>query len=220
MRHDVEDDDMIEDGGSVRVPMTMMDARLTDAVSARRKAQNVRARWVRSLTDSWKMPPGQPVSDARRKRDDDDDDDAADGRRRPLRGAADARAISNTAYRRMVAGLQDAWRTPSRDAALPHEDPAAAMRAHLGGGDDDDDENDNGNGNGNNDNPQARRDSAWNSYKASLGNAWRGPQGIAQPQPTKAGAGPSGFIAAAESPDPAARARAIEREGEKWRQGA
>src|SRR5262249_31859434 len=123
----IDDDEIIEDGGSVRVNMMVMDAarRPTDAVFARRIAQNVRAPWVQSLTDSWKMTPGTRRSE------------------KVLSGLAplvrhqdvrDARRAANAAYDARSRALSRAWMRPGRDAAPP----------------DDDDDDDNGDGNGNN----------------------------------------------------------------------
>jgi hypothetical protein len=151
MRSDVEDDDvMVPDGGSVRVPVMLMDhdprfSRSTDATAARRAARDARVAWVRSLGDAWRGPAPsrhitQPVT-------------------RPT-NVRDARALSNAAYREMCAKLQDAWRTPSRDAAEPNNSsPAEVMRRHLSTEPDD--------------NVQARRDAAWAQYRDQLSNAWR-----------------------------------------------
>jgi hypothetical protein len=91
-------------------------ALLTDQQVAEREA--ARRAYVRGLESSW---------DARRKKPDPDDDPDADedalDRERSTgtdpRSIADARAIADAAYRRMVARLGRAWRTPSRDAAEP-----------------------------------------------------------------------------------------------------
>ena len=154
MRDATVDDDETEvpDGGVVRVPVTLMDhARSTDATAARRAARDARVSWVRSLSDAWRGPQGGPSASQR----------MVSGLKpfpQPQRhtNVRDARAASNAAYSAMVGRLQDAWRSPSRDAV---SEP------------DEDDDNGNGNNNGN---PQARKDAAWNAYKASLENAWRG----------------------------------------------
>jgi hypothetical protein len=177
-------DEEVRDGESVHVRMRMMDSargyrsgyvRLSDAQVAAR--ERVRAKWIKQMTDAWRM-------DARRKRDDDDDDDddevqgaSGQGRtdpRRIGRSAVDARAAATASYYQMVRRLQDAWRTPIRDAG----EPDAATRL-LGRG--------NGEPDSNNAEGLMRRHmrgdeppdasvaaKAWSQRNTMLENAWRG----------------------------------------------
>jgi hypothetical protein len=148
---DLDDDDIVPDGGVVHVPLLLHDARrladhqpgyrLRDAAQ-RDAVQRARSVWIKQMTDAWK-------TDARRRRDDDDDgdDDEPDNhdnndRRSRRKVAADARAATKASYYQMVRRLQDAWRTP-RDGAEPDvaeklirpapdpSDPRAIMRGHL-----------------------------------------------------------------------------------------
>jgi hypothetical protein len=129
---------------------------------------------------------------------------------RGARSTADTRAAATAEYYRMCARLRDAWRTPVGDFAEPdmgtRPEDLELMRRHL--------RTESSAG------AQARRDRAWTRYRDDLQNAWKNPPGVIHPQPTKVASGPSGFVAAVESPDPAARAAAIQRQGEKWRFGA
>jgi len=58
------------------------------------------------------------------------------------------------------------------------------------------------------------RGKIWDDYRRRLEGAWKTPPGILPPVPAQVGPGPSSTVAAVESPDPATRARRIEREGE------
>jgi hypothetical protein len=69
------------------------------------------------------------------------------------------------------------------------------------------------------DDAQARRDRAYQDYTTRLSEAWKNPPGVMRPQPAKVALGPTGFVEAVTSADPAARAAAIERQGEAWRYG-
>jgi hypothetical protein len=199
------DDPVIEDGGSVRVPITLCDAN---------KLLGHRPGWIAPLSEeqiaarqemidrqreAWRGPGmlddkiHASICD-RRKRppDDDPDDDDED------QDIADARRFaSREAY---VARLGDAWRTPvvnnlpptkriGRDAAEPDNSSSAeTMRRHLRVDDPDD--------------AQARRDAAAAEYAASLSNAWRSPSGAMPP---------------ARMPEPGRRdPQAL---GEQWRGG-
>jgi hypothetical protein len=66
---------------------------------------------------------------------------------------------------------------------------------------------------------QRRRDAAYENYTSELSNAWKNPPGVRSPQRSLVGPGTSGMIAAASSGDPAERANAIERLGERTRGG-
>src|SRR5262249_29381518 len=128
--------------------------------------------------------------DARRKPpppDNDEDDDELE--------MADARAKAGVARRQWIRKLQDAWRSPSRDAGVP--DPGIAssrpwqgnepdaseqlLRQHLRTEPDA--------------TAQAKRDAAWNEYRQRLSTAWQ--------------TGQTNLRAAT----------AIERQGEQWRGG-
>jgi hypothetical protein len=212
-----DDDDIVEDGGSVRVRMAVMDGtdlshhrpgfRVSDEASksptvgdmdaARDAARSARVAWIADMQDAWRM-------DARPKKkpppDDDDDDDDDGGR-----STTDARQAARDAYDGMVRRAENAWRMgPVRDAAEPDTSSSAeTMRKHLRTDPDND--------------VQAKRDKAYRGYTTALSEAWKTP-GV-HPQPAKVGPGPSGLIAATESPDPTTRARQIERQGEAWRGG-
>ena len=213
-----EDNFEIPDGGRVKVPLY-----LTDTV----RFEDGRERFLRS--------PDAAARDGRTAaRDDDRATFDAAAHQPGFRYASDAaRAAVRDARAEMIRRAENAWRTPpqrdvtaARDAAEPDlgtrpeelmmrrhlfgapgsrdpgDDPAETMRGHLGEL---------------RERVQRERDRAWNAYKDRTSNAWK--TGGAQPQPAKVGPGPSGFIAAVETPDPAARARQIERQGERWRGG-
>jgi hypothetical protein len=138
-----------------------------------------RSRWLADMNSAWRM-------DAKRRADpdeDDDEDDEANLRhespstdvRAPARKARDAyrrwlddesgldvRAPAIRARDRWVRSLQDAWRTPSRDAVEAGPGPAATMPAPRAG-------------------PAPKRpvpDTREQQYAqrcADLENAWRGP---------------------------------------------
>jgi hypothetical protein len=82
---------------------------------------------------------------------------------------ADAQAAKNAAYDEMCRRLTGAWRTPLRDQ-LPHDDPAASMRRHLGEPDDDPTEPDDLDGNDIAGVKQARA-----RYLDQLQSAWKTP---------------------------------------------
>jgi hypothetical protein len=115
------DDEIIPDGGSVRVPMLLFDSRRFSAANhqrgyrfadgqSSRRALEARDAYVRKLQTAW--------MDARRKPPDDDDDnddnDEQDNndRRSRRRGASDASMVARDAY---VRKLQSAWKTLGRD---------------------------------------------------------------------------------------------------------
>ena len=187
------DDPVVEDGGSVRVPMMLCDSlagyrpgfvQLSD--------EQIKARWenrdemIRKAQDSWRGPIARPIetataredesarwkdlADGRRRKppddDEDDDDDDTNDVRAPARKARDA----------YVRQLQDAWRTPApdrltsgksiRDGAEPDNSSSRFVR----GSDDPD-------------GAQAKRDQAYEEYAASITQAWKNPPGAAPPAP-------------------------------------
>jgi hypothetical protein len=156
-----DDDEEIEDGHSVRVPMMIMDGNrvnLSDTV----RFEDGQPHFVRAVDAASEFSNFEEVESR--------DLDA-------LRDAA--RAARDQWIERMC----DAWRTPprgARDAAepnaaealpAPHNDPGAALRRHLFGPDDD----------GAPDpgdvraveRQQRERDLAWNRYRDDLQNAWK-----------------------------------------------
>jgi hypothetical protein len=60
---------------------------------------------------------------------------------------------------------------------------------------------------------------AYRDYTTALPEAWKNPPGVMRPQPASVALGPTGFVEAVTSADPAALAAAIERQGEAWRHG-
>jgi hypothetical protein len=118
-RRDVDDDDdVVRDGESVRVPLHLCD-RVQRAVVFDGDAHR---------------PHHAELTDEVRK----------------------LRAETRREY---LANLQDAWRTPHRDAAEPDSSSPPVMRRHLEP-----------------DNAQARRDAAWASYRDRLSQAWCDPR--------------------------------------------
>ena len=197
----VTDDDELEDGRTVRVPLVVMDADLShhrpgfrvsdeaskssslaDLDAARDAARSARDAWIKQTTDAWRM-------DAKRKKpppDDDDDDGAAKkGSRRlsPDRSGdtADARQAARDAYDAMCSRLTNAWRTPVRDAPEPDSGtpPEELMRRHTFDPDAD---------------VQARRDRAHADYVTRTTNAWRNPPGVTPQQTAIVGAGPKSMV--------------------------
>jgi hypothetical protein len=170
------DDPVIEDGGSVRVPITLCDSnkllghRPGWIAPLSREQIAARQEMIDRQREAWRGSGLTNVkADSRRKPDPDDDPDEDDDEDQDI---ADARRFaSREAY---VAGLRDAWRTPprllssTRDAAEPDNSSSAeTMRHHLRGDDPDD--------------AQARRDAAAAEYAASISNAWRTPSGATPP---------------------------------------
>jgi hypothetical protein len=129
------DDEIIPNGGSVKVRMVTMDAvqrrvfdaykyqsgyRFTTDAAARDAEQRARSTWIKQTTEAWK-------TDARRRRpkEDDEEVEGAEGQNetdpdeigqsalsvRSRRGAADARAAATGAYYQMVQRLQDSEHT-------------------------------------------------------------------------------------------------------------
>jgi hypothetical protein len=166
MKHDdaLDDYDIIPDGGTIRVPMVVMDgARPRSLADAQLMRERARVHWIKSLQDVWRAP-----LDARRSRvaepddepdDDDDEDEDNRGRERrtDARSIADARAMASRAYDQMCRRLEQAWRTPARGASQPDTGSSPARDAsHLRTGD-----------------AQAKRDDAYQQYVDRLTNAWK-----------------------------------------------
>jgi hypothetical protein len=159
-----DDDDEIEDGRSVRVPMQVMDSRrvnLSDTV----RFDGDEPHFVRAAANF-------------------EDSDVSQ-----FRGLWDldaARDAARAARESWIKQTCDAWRTPQRAAAmrhgdaaepdaserlLPHDDPAAALQRHLWGPPDDERQRLT--------EQLAERDRAWNRYRANLANAWKMQPGAA-----------------------------------------
>jgi hypothetical protein len=158
------DDEEIEDGRTVRVPMMIMDGNRVN------------------LTDTVRFDDGGPhfvrAADAASESSNFEDLDAGQAAR--LADLDAARDAVRVARDRWIAEMCDAWkRPPARDAAepdagervLPHNDPAGAMRRHLFGPDDDA-APDPGDVRAV-ERQQRERDLAWNRYRENLANAWR-----------------------------------------------
>ena len=144
-----DDDEMVRDGGVVRVPLHLMDAR------------------QRAVFDAYgRMTADASVRDARRFTFD------ADDHRPHYASVPDAvRRARNQTYDSYVRRLQDAWKSPGRDAApepdeseLPGDEPdepedqGGRMRRHLRAEE--------------SDQAQARRDAAYRAYGRSLFYSW------------------------------------------------
>ena len=198
-KHDgylVPDDEVVEDGDTVHVPLMLCDsmagrrpgyAQLTDEQVVQRQAP--RDRYIRGLNSAWRMDSRKPPDPDDDDEDDDDDDNNDNGRggARPRRRNSEdaqvaARKAATRSYHQMVRRLEDAWRRPVgsvRDNGEPDMSSSAeTMRHHLRTEPDE--------------NAQARRDAVWAQYPDQLGNAWK--------------------------TNPSA-ATAIERQGERWRGG-
>jgi hypothetical protein len=169
------DDPVIEDGGSVRVPMMICDSNKLlghrPGWIAPLSEEQIAARqeMIDAATGAWRGSGARNLAlDSRRKPDPDDDPDEDD----EDQDIADARRFaSREAY---VAGLRDAWRgnrtatgqfrtgTVHRDGAEPDNSSSAeAMRAHLRGSD-----------------PKTAaeiKEQAYQEYSASVSRAWMNP---------------------------------------------
>jgi hypothetical protein len=205
-----DDDGICADGERVSVPLALMDGQPmttparpgfatldAEQVAARRSA---RQEMIDRSVTAWRM-------DARKKPPKDDPDDPdGDEIEHEWEPEFDARAARKAARDGYIARLTDAWRSPV-DAAQPDlgTPPDELMRRHLKSDPDDD--------------VAARKERAYQDYTTSLSNAWRNPPGVLPQQSSLVGPGTAGMIRAVSSPDPAARAEAIERLGEKTRGG-
>ena len=193
----IDDDEIVRDGQSVKVPMTIMDSRRPVSFDAAAHQPGFRSdtasyleAYRRSCADVA-LPSGRVSdadvraarsawiedttsawkADARKKKppDDDGDDDDDDDDNRGSSLNRNKQSDSRDDY---VKRLTDAWRTPVRDAAQPDmgtrpEDPAAA---------------------------QARRDRIYADYRTSLSNAWRSGPGAAPAQTAIVGVGPKSMV--------------------------
>jgi hypothetical protein len=227
-----EDNIVIPDGGRVKVPVLLMDSRLSVSFDAAAHQPGYRCdtasyleAYRRSCADVA-LPSDRGVSDAdvraarsawiedttaawkadaRRKPPDDDgdDDDDDDDDDDRRSDSRDARTVARDAY---VKSLSDAWRTPpARDAAQPDlsTPPDDLMRRHTSDPAD----------------PaaaQARKDAAYRSYATALSSAWRNPPGVTPSQNAVVGPGPRSMVVepARGRTDPA-RAGAVEEVYEK-----
>jgi hypothetical protein len=140
-----DDDDEIEDGHSVRVPMMIMDGNRVN------------------LSDTVRFDGGQPhfVRMA---------DTASESTIEDLESPRDLDALRDAARAardQWIERMCDAWRTPQRDAAAPDlgSRPEELMRRHLFGPDDD--------GAPERGEAQRERDRAWQRYRDDLQNAWK-----------------------------------------------
>jgi hypothetical protein len=166
------DDDEVEDGRSVRVPMAVMDGNRVNLVDTVRFDADDQPHFLRAVESS-------------------NVEDLKSPRLVDLRTARDAARAARDAW---IKQLGDAWRTPprgARDAAepdaaeallrrapAPHDDPAAALHRHLWGPDDDaaPDPGDIGAVQRRRLTEQQReRDLAWIRYRDDLQNAWKTP---------------------------------------------
>jgi hypothetical protein len=166
-----DDDDEIEDGHSVRVPMMIMDGNRVN------------------LIDTVRFEDGQPhfLRTANAASESSNFEDFKSPRLGDLNAARDA---ARAARDQWIERMCDAWRTPqrARDAAepdaaeallrrapAPHDDPAAALRRHLFGPDDDGapGPGDIGAVERRLTEQQRERDRAWARYRDNLANAWK-----------------------------------------------
>src|SRR5262249_43434314 len=144
-----DDDEEIEDGHSVRVPMQVMDGSRV------------------YLTDTVSFEDGQPhflrAVDAASESSNFEDLES------PRLGDLDAlRDAAGAARDQWIADMCDAWkRPPTRDAYQPDlgSRPEELMRRHLWGPDDD--------GAPERGEAQRERDRAWTRYRDDLQNAWK-----------------------------------------------
>ena len=120
---DLDDDDVVPDGGVVRTPLHLMD-------SMQRAIAGV------NLSDH--QPGYRTTADAK---------------------VRDARREARDARQAWIKQLNDAWRTPGRDAGPEPDAAEALLRRHLRTEPDDD--------------AQARRDGAYRDYVNQLGTAWQ-----------------------------------------------
>jgi hypothetical protein len=179
---DADDADVVPDGYTLRVPTTLMDtarqpgfAPLSDEVRELRQA--TRDRYLKKLTTAWKKPTKAPALSRRAPPLASED---------PIpRTVADGQARRAEAYDRYRERLARAWaRRPLRDAVAarierPHDDPAAAMAAHLNGAEPDDDD------------AEAVREHAYAEMQTRLNGAWknnRGTRGVVGFGPAAPGA--------------------------------
>jgi hypothetical protein len=177
--YDLDDDEMVPDGRSLKVPLALMDSVqrrfafdannhrphfAEPTYEERTRRQATRDSYIEGLTTAWKRSP-------RTTEDRKDPNLGSFSDARPQLDAADAQARKNAAYRERNRLLANAWRGDA--APKPDDDP-----------DDDTDNND-----------QARREKAYSDYVQRLQNSWRatvgaGP-GSVGPSPGSVGPGPT-----------------------------
>jgi hypothetical protein len=154
-----DDDDEIEDGRSVRVPMLVMDGRRVN------------------LTDTVRFEDGQPhfVRAVDAASESSTFADVESPRLGDVRTARDAVRVARD---RWIADMCSAWkRPPTRDAAAPDlgSRPEELMRRHLWGPDDDGkpDSSERRRLTERREESQRERDRAWIRYRDNLANAWK-----------------------------------------------
>jgi hypothetical protein len=169
-----EDDEVIADGGSVRVPVMLCDARFQLGDDEMRKiraaTRDARDEYLVGLQSAWRSPaPDRGKQSAA---------SAAVADCDPVRGRT-------AAYDEMVQRACNAWKTPARDFAQPDlstPPEELALRRHLS--------------TESNADIQAKRDRIYKNYVDTLQNAWRTPivgagPGAIGASPRTAGPGPS-----------------------------
>jgi hypothetical protein len=203
------DDYVVEDGGEVRVPVTLCDSMAGHRrgyaelswreIADRRAAFEARQEMIDRQRQSWRMdkrkpPPDEPDEDD----DENDDDDTRDA----------ARAAS---YQAMCLRLQDAHKRPAQvgpgpaaTLTAPSFGPAPLRPVPRSGPSDDDD-------------PQKRRDRVAQEYATTISEAWKMTSATRYPQQAEVGAGPTAVVQPAGS-DPQ-RAVRNERELEAMKGG-
>jgi len=185
MRRRDDDDEVVRDGSSVRVPLMLCDGEVMMLPPWQRDVM-LSLRYQMSDAEAARHRPGFRFADAaanraKAKAYDDSVVEASNawlGHKNPAllrhraRCAERGQAVKDEAYRRMVEDLNNAWRQPAREVVppvgekscnaglLPRADaappaPPRFMDAATA---------------------QAIRDKAYQEYCADLCNAWRGPQ--------------------------------------------
>jgi hypothetical protein len=216
---------------------------------ARETVRNARQEMIDRTTSAWRMDDARRrKADPDDEDDDDDDEDQQDARSRDARKFArpsqegshagrhqaanqdarlgatgssllDIRRPALEARAAYVRDLQTAWRRPATQvtpdpirrtyepkraigprSAKPQLAPRDGAQPDLGGRPEDMEE-------------------FYRKRDLALSEAWKTPTGRMTPQTARTAPGPAGFIEATASGDPAARAAAIERQGERWRGG-
>jgi hypothetical protein len=160
-----DDDEEVEDGRSVRVPMLIMDSsrvNLTDTVRFDADGPHF-LRAAASESSNFEDVESPSLGDVRTARD-------------AVRAARD----------QWIADMCDAWkRPPTRDASQPdlgsRPEDLMRMRRHLRGDPDDD--------------AQARRERAYQDYTTTISEAWKNPPGVARAENALLGADPKSMVA-------------------------
>jgi hypothetical protein len=209
----IDDDEIVRDGQSVKVPMTIMDARRSVSFDAAAHQPGYRTdtasyleAYRRSCADV--APPSYRVSDAavsdvraarsawiedmtaawkadaRKKKPPDDDDDDDDDGDEPISKSSRSTDPRTVARDAYVKHLTDAWkRTPVRDAAQPDLSTPPDDLMRRHTSDPNDPAA-----------AQARRDRVYANYRTSLSNAWRSGPGAAPAQTAIVGVGPKSMV--------------------------